>query len=49
MYKMNPISGQNRYALRQATLRLLEETEQLSYGEAEFQIKQAINNIEQGD
>ena len=46
---MNPISGQNRYALRQATLRLLEETEHLSYGEAEFQIKQAINNIEQGD
>ena len=60
MYKMNPISDQeledflidkdaNRYALRQATLRLLEETEHLSYGEAEFQIKQAINNIEQGD
>ena len=60
MYKMNPISDQeledflidkdaNRYALRQATLRLLKETEHLSYAEAEFQVKQAIEREELGD
>ena len=38
-----------RYALRQATLRLLKETEHLSYAEAEFQVKQAIEREELGD
>jgi hypothetical protein len=57
---MNPINEQEyedflidkdnyRYALRQATLRLLEEIEHLSYAEAEFQVKQAIEREELGD